>query len=1450
MRQVLFMLLFSGMLAQLYAQNPPSNDNCGNALQIELKTPASCPATSVVTDTFTFSNAGATPADPYPAPGGCNGPESAAEVWFRLVPNGNDLRIQIQGGLDTPHAILFEGTGCENMYPVACASGTGSLQLEAIVDPNRTYFLMVSGGDTADQGTFQMAIRTTNDCFSCVLERRGHFVFSPALENGALPGGEPVQICYVVTRWNASATGELIHALELEFGDGWDMQTFTPAPPASCSPLGNWGWYENWVGSANGGQFGPGFAFDSANFGFLDGNPGNNRGMGGAACSNIGISAPPLAFCWTITPKDCHPEEYGHQGDLSITARMFGDGASGSWGYTDCLDGTSESMHASIYCPDPLAPTVTATNAGCSDICNGSLTITGGGEGPWNYLVGDTTGNTIYQSFGATGTDTVPGLCAGLYNVVIYSIPAGEIRHLQVTVGAGQAPQASATYELPCMAGEPIYLYGSATPAAGAAYSWTGPNGFTSNKQNPLAVLPGTYTLVVTANGCTSEPFILEIPPIEGAVVNVAEDTISACAGELLTITATGNANLFTWYDVSTAEVVGTGPTLTVEPVDGAVYRVTGMNDAGCSGFDEVTVIVPFTPVIESDAAGILCPGEEAVITVSDGEIFEWSTGDSTASIIVTPLNTSIYYATVTGSNGCVANLSITVQVSNPASLFISPDVSLCAGETVSLFASGGMVEWSTGETGSTITVTPEETTTYTAAIRDNNGCEHTLTVTVTVSPAPDLVLTPHDTATICQGQPISLQAFVADTLFWDTLVTPMQNTTYAVPGAADLGCLSLGGFTILVNPAPHVSIAGDTLICGTDSLLLTAAGDGDLLWSTGDTSSSIYVVPVDTAVYSVTATNAFGCQASDSIQVVQSEMPDAPVVNCQASLGGLAFSWAVDTSLSYSISIPNNPMGTFIGNNQYVLTGLDPGQSVTIELTAANAAGCSATTVATCSAPDCSILEIVTGAPDAVCSDFGLIALFASVSNGSSNGIGGWSGPGVDPVEGTFDPAVAGTGAHELVYTYSEAGCTVHDTLLITVEQPLDASMVDCEPGSASVVFSWPALPQDTAYEVIVLSGQSGSFSGPSTYQVDGLVAGDTVVIQITALGSQACGDVVVTASCVATFCPSLVAPADTFVCLGRSVVLAVDPTGWDDFKWAPGVGLSCNDCPNPTATPVATTTYTLIAYNNAGCTDTATVTVYVNTFPPEYLPDEPVIYCLGDEIDICLPDGDIYLWLGPNGFLSQEQCLHFDSATAENTGPYYGLLWKGGCRIYKRIELKMAIPIEVNSITDFVVACADSTFTLAVDADYATSFLWSPGEYLDCPDCPVTTGSLPQTTTFTLTMTDDYGCTATGQATVFVEDCDPQPLRNLPKAEASAAGMYRLRFYPNPARTNIQVQLPAEGWKALELLNTSGKAVLSRRTADSFAQLPVENLPAGSYLLRVITDEGVFTDWVVVVR
>jgi hypothetical protein len=62
--------------------------------------------------------------------------------------------------------------------------------------------------------------------------------------------------------------------------------------------------------------------------------------------------------------------------------------------------------------------------------------------------------------------------------------------------------------------------------------------------------------------------------------------------------------------------------------------------------------------------------------------------------------------------------------------------------------------------------------------------------------------------------------------------------------------------------PAPVLSIVGVSDLCQGDTTVLVASADAvQFVWSTGETTQSVSVVP-DNTVYSVTATNASGCSS------------------------------------------------------------------------------------------------------------------------------------------------------------------------------------------------------------------------------------------------------------------------------------------------------------------------------------------------------------------------------------------------------------------------------------------------------------------------------------------------------------------------------------------------------------------------------------------------------------
>jgi gliding motility-associated-like protein len=70
-------------------------------------------------------------------------------------------------------------------------------------------------------------------------------------------------------------------------------------------------------------------------------------------------------------------------------------------------------------------------------------------------------------------------------------------------------------------------------------------------------------------------------------------------------------------------------------------------------------------------------------------------------------------------------------------------------------------------------------------------------------------------------------------------------------------------------------------------------------------------------------------------------------------------------------------------------------------------------------------------------------------------------------------------------------------------------------------------------------------------------------------------------------------VLPSNPTIDLGGSIQLSAN--GANNYTWSNGTTLSCVSCPNPTANPIATTTYTVTGTNANGCVNAASVTVIV---------------------------------------------------------------------------------------------------------------------------------------------------------------------------------------------------------------------------------------------------------------
>ncbi len=365
--------------------------------------------------------------------------------------------------------------------------------------------------------------------------------------------------------------------------------------------------------------------------------------------------------------------------------------------------------------------TVSATSTAplCNAQCSGTATALPSGCVNYSYN----------WSSGQNG-QTAIGLCAGNYTVTVTDA-TGNSSTSVVHISEPTSITITTTNLSSC-GGSAI---GSATASAsggtpGYIYSWnTG-----QSSQNVTGLGGGTYTITVTdKNGCfdTTTVHILS-----GAVPNATISGISTiCAGQSTSLSASGGI-FYKWNIGDTTRII------TVQPASPTTYSVIVTNANGCTATSSQTVTVNPLPVGKISGLNTICFGESCKLTVSGGSNYLWNTGDTSASITVSPSDTTTYSVTIS-TKGCVGADSTTTTVNvNPLPMpSITGVKSICLNQSTVLSAFGGqMYIWNTGAFTQTITVSPKVDTTYSVTVY-KNGCGSDTLLFMTVNPNPVVII-------------------------------------------------------------------------------------------------------------------------------------------------------------------------------------------------------------------------------------------------------------------------------------------------------------------------------------------------------------------------------------------------------------------------------------------------------------------------------------------------------------------------------------------------------------------------------------------------------------------------------------------------------------------------------------------------------------------------------------
>lgn len=344
---------------------------------------------------------------------------------------------------------------------------------------------------------------------------------------------------------------------------------------------------------------------------------------------------------------------------------------------------------------------------------------------------------------------------------------------------------------------------------------------------------------------------------------------------------------------------------------------------------------------------------------------YNWSTGETTDTIVVSPPNPIVYTVQISDVCGQSETQTISINVVGPDAV-ASDDVSLCIGNSTPLTVDGGTSWlWEADppdaslvgqETLQNIIVTPIVTTDYTITVFDECGNQDVDYVTVSVG---ELTADAGDDITICTDQSTTLTAGPSGNLTYTwtengipygtgqtITVTPTADATYCVTVTDNLCTTSISTDCIEVFVTDMtVSATSDVSeICIGEPVELTASnnpssGSGIYTWSDGTNTYSgqtITVFPDITTNYTVTIDD--GC-VKESLPVTVTVHP-LPIVTATAAAssicpdefvtlnagGAMSYSWMAnpsDPSLTGQ-EILDAPSVSPVSNTIYTVTGTD----------------------------------------------------------------------------------------------------------------------------------------------------------------------------------------------------------------------------------------------------------------------------------------------------------------------------------------------------------------------------------------------------------------------------------------------------------------------------------------------------------------------------------------------
>ena len=1018
-----------------------------------------------------------------------------------------------------------------------------------------------------------------------------------------------------------------------------------------------------------------------------------------------------------------------------------------------CTDTISSTIQSSVA---PTIDLLSLVNTSCNQ-ANGSITIaTQNTIGAVTYIWSDAVSNN----------STVSNLNAGTYTLTITDQNQCTILQSFVVV-AEPAPSLSITNaQNPTCEQANGSLTATVQNAIGAvSYQWNIANANTQTINN----LPeGTYIVTITDQlSCTASALATisnqQSPQIVNSTISPDNCNQQNGTAQINTIGGTG-ALVFVWSDA-------VSNTSTAINLSSGSYTVTITDQNQCS--DSLTVFVPQTSspqISNTQTTNASCNQANGSISITatggTGNLsYTWSNTPANTPNL-TNLTTGNYTVTVTDEVQCSATQTIVVLNNNaPSVQTINTTPSTCNNNngTAQIDVIGGTGTLSyvwTDAVSTTNSATNLSAQNYTVTITDQSQCSVIATVTINNQAAPQITNTQTINATCGNNNgsiTLTTTGGTGNLVYtWTDLVSTTNTAnnlspqTYTVTITDQNGCNTNTTAIIVNQNAPQIT---DTQVsnatCGNANGSATITVTGGIspinyTWtdavSTTNTANNL-----SAQTYTITITDSNQCSNVVNIVVDDTPLPQidslwlspATCGNANGSVtvwassgtGALSYVWA--DAVSNGASAQNLNAGTY---------------SVTIT----DANNCSINTTATIAQQDAPTLSVLFATPTNCNTNNGQIDM--QVTGGTSPFVYTWT----DAVS-TINTAInLSAGTYTLTITDAN-NCTAIQTA--DVQPILLTPQAQCSTQTDSTItITWQAVLGVDEY-IVIANGQTDTLSATTlSYTISNLPADTTIQLLVSAVG---CGitqtDTISCQTLDSSPCLPLsvqITMPDSLFCETDDVVLltAIPTSGVFSGNGVAG------DAFYPSQANIGDNilTYTYTAPDNCIYTNTQTMTVYEN----------PNASFIGDTI-VCInqsslftfngiaPQNSTYQWVINN--VAVENGANLQTTFTDTSANEISLIvtTQYGCADTISQPLQIAT-LTANTINDTTVLFGSSIFlpTIALsNIDAGLSYMWqSATSELSCYNCdnPETTITQP-INTYTLVVTDSYGCLATDQVNIM---------------------------------------------------------------------------------------------------